>query len=171
MPALSIFETIARAPHFTRLPTPWPRGPLRQRTATLYPMLGILGVTILLPRVGLAGIRLAIRRLLDPPSRAAMSDAKGPLARKADICAKIFDEAKRLVRIGEFGEPLDHLVFRACELLDDVDEVLVALHPVRNASEFATAAALHRELEQIQAAIPVPSRGQGPRRRLAVNDR
>ena len=107
-------------------------------------------------------MRLAARWLLDPPSRAAKSVANGSLARKAEICAKILAEARRLVRIGQLGAPLNQLVFRACELLDDLDEVLVALHPARNGGEFAMAAALHRELEQIQAAIPVPNRGRPP---------
>jgi hypothetical protein len=34
-----------------------------------------------------------------------------------------------------------------------MDEVLVALHPTRNAADFAAAATLHRELEEIEAAI------------------
>jgi hypothetical protein len=105
-------------------------------------------------------MRLAARWLLDPPSRAAMSVASGSVTRKAEICAKVLAEARRLVRIGQHGPTLNQLVFRACELLDDMDEVLVALHPVRNGGEFAIAAALHRELEQIQATIPAPYRGR-----------
>ncbi len=88
------------------------------------------------------------------------TDANGVLARKADLCASILAEARRLVRIGQFEAPLNQLVFRACELLEDVDEVLVALHPIRDGGAFAVAAGLHRELEQIQAAIPAASRGR-----------
>jgi hypothetical protein len=109
-------------------------------------------------RIGFVGVRLAIRRLLDSTSRDATSVTNRPLAREAEICARNLAEARRFVRIGEFGPPLNHLVFRACEILDGMDELLVALHPARNGDEFAMAAALHRELEQIQAAIPVASR-------------
>ncbi len=80
--------------------------------------------------------------------------ANGSVTRKAEVCDKVLAEARRLVRIGQHGPILNQLVFRACELLDDMDEELVLLHPVRNGGEFAIAAALHRELEQIQAAIP-----------------
>jgi len=88
------------------------------------------------------------------------SSANGPLAHQVDMCASILTEARQLVRIGQFGAPLKQLVFRACELLDDMDEVLLALHPVRNSGDFAVAAALHRQLEQIQAAIPAARRGR-----------
>jgi hypothetical protein len=98
----------------------------------------------------------------DQPSMAAMSVADGSFARNADNCAKVLADAHRLVRISRFGPSLNQLLFRACELLDDMDEVLVALHPARNRAEFASAAALHRKLEQIQAAIPGPCRGRVP---------
>ena len=87
------------------------------------------------------------------------SSTNGPLALKADMCDTLLTEARRLVRIGQFEAPLNQLVFRACELLDDMDEVLLALHPVRNSGDFAVAAALHRQLEHIQAAIPAARRG------------
>lgn len=109
-------------------------------------------------RIGLIGMHRGARKSLDLPSHATFSDAS--LARKADICARILAEAHRLVRMGQLGAPLNQLVFRACELLDDLDEVLVALHPARNRVDFAAAAALHRELEQIQAAIPDQNRGR-----------
>ena len=75
-----------------------------------------------------------------------------------DICARTLVEAARLVRLGQLGPLLEQRISRACEVLDDIDDVLITLSPERNGAEFATAAALHRELEQIQAAIPVPLR-------------
>ena len=95
-------------------------------------------------------------------SMAAMSVADGSFARNAGICAKALADAHRLVRVNRFGSSLGQLLFRASELLDDMDEVLVGLHPERNGAEFASAAALHRKLEQIRAAIPIPCRGRVP---------
>jgi hypothetical protein len=109
-------------------------------------------------RIGSIGGASRGKKLLDPPPQDAWVGVGLALARKADLCAEVLAEARRLVRIGRFGAPLNQLVFRARELLEDLDEVLVALHPARNAGEFSAAAALHRELEKIQAAIPAPGR-------------
>ncbi len=76
------------------------------------------------------------------------------------MCASILSDAQRLVRIGQFDTRLNQFVYHACELLDDMDEVLVSLHPVRDAADFTTAAGLHRVLEQIQAAIPSVNRAR-----------
>lgn len=80
--------------------------------------------------------------------------AQTALARKAHACDRVLAEARRLVRTRQPGPGLDQSLFRACELLDEMDEMLVVLHPARNGEEFAIVAALHRDLEQIQAAIP-----------------
>ena len=48
------------------------------------------------------------------------------------------------------GGPLQQLLNRACVLLDDVDEMLVALDPEQDADRFACASALRRELKIIQ---------------------
>jgi hypothetical protein len=110
-----------------------------------------------------------MRKLPNPPAQFALGDANSTLARKAELCAQILAEAQRLVRIGQFGAPLNQLVLRACELVEDMDEVLVALDPVRSGGDFTMAAALHRELEQIQAAISSHVATSRPRRKPAAH--
>src|SRR6476620_5029378 len=78
---------------------------------------------------------------------------RGELARKADICAHALDEARKLSERGVYGPSLSQLVARAFELLDDIDEILVALDPTRDQHQFAIAAELHRQLERLEAAI------------------
>ena len=69
------------------------------------------------------------------------------------MCAEILGEAQRLSELGRFGPPINQLVIRASELLDDMDEILVGLDPTTNGPDFALAADLHREIEYVQAAI------------------
>ena len=113
-----------------------------------------------LPRIDWGGI-LAIGRLREDVPWSAPRTASDSLERSAHICATSLAEAGRLVRMGQWGAPLDERISRACDVLDDIDDVLVTLCPQQNGAEFATAAALHRELEQIQAAIPVLGRPRG----------
>jgi hypothetical protein len=87
------------------------------------------------------------------PRSGTIGDIPLDLTRKADICAKVLAEARKLSQAGQFGTLPNQLVVRAGELLDDMDEILVALDPARNRTSFALAAALHRELEQVQAAL------------------
>ena len=74
------------------------------------------------------------------------------LARKANICSKVVAEARRHVQAGRFGAPLGQLFARACELLEEMDELLVSFRPERDWREFAMTAALHRQIEEIQSA-------------------
>jgi hypothetical protein len=87
-------------------------------------------------------------------------DATRAFEQKAQTCARILGEAEKLARIGALGAPLLLLVFRANDILDDLDELLLTRHPLRDKAAFAEAAALHRQLERIQAAIPSSIRGQ-----------
>jgi hypothetical protein len=87
------------------------------------------------------------------PRSGTIGDTPPELARKSDICAKVLAEARKLAQAGQFGSLPIQLVVRAGELLDDMDEILVALDPARNLASFAIAAALHRELEQVQATL------------------
>ena len=80
-------------------------------------------------------------------------NAHPDLARNADICARVLAGARRLSEARRFGAPLDQLARRAGDLLDDIDETLVALDPATDGASFAVAAKLHRELEHVQAAI------------------
>lgn len=68
---------------------------------------------------------------------------------KASTCRVAFHEARRLALIGAFASPLRKLVATAEELLDDLDDLLLALHPVRDAGEFARAASLHRAMDEL----------------------
>ena len=90
---------------------------------------------------------------LQPRLSGAHGDVPSDLERQAGLCAKVLAEARRLSSEGIFGAPLYRVVFRAGELLDDLDEILVDLDPVSDGPSFALAAKLHRELEQLQASI------------------
>jgi hypothetical protein len=80
-------------------------------------------------------------------------DVRPDLASKADICAKVLAEARKLSLAGQVGTLPNPLVVRASELLDDMDEILLALDPVRNRPSFAIAATLHRELAYVQSTL------------------
>lgn len=75
------------------------------------------------------------------------------VVRKADLCTDVLAEARRLSQLGKYGQPLNAQVERARDLLDGIDEMLVVLKPEENGRQFALAANLHRELEQIETAI------------------
>jgi len=75
------------------------------------------------------------------------------LARKVHLCASAIIEAQRMSQREDSRTLLNQLVARASDLLDDIDELLVRLDPHRDSLSFATAARLHRDLEQIQAGI------------------
>ena len=130
-------------------------------------MFGILGVTIRLLLRGFEDRRFATRsplrldrRRLDRCHLIGVTEAA--VARKAHACDRILAEARRLVRTRQLGPPLDQSLLRACELLDDIDDMLVVLDPALNDEEFAMAAALHRDLEQIQAVIAARHRVHMP---------
>ncbi len=116
-------------------------------------MFGILGVTIRLLLRGLEDRRFATRSPPPLDRCRLIGVTEAAVARKAHACDRILAEARRLVRTRQLGPPLDQSLLRACELLDDIDDMLVVLHPALNDEEFAMAAALHRDLEQIQALI------------------
>lgn len=79
--------------------------------------------------------------------------------RLAELCAGALAESRRLVVRENFGAPLGQLLARATDVLDRIDEVLVGLDPQRDSQAFARAAALHRELEAVQARVPAVYRG------------
>ena len=98
------------------------------------------------------------------PRSGTIGDTPPELTRKSDICAKVLAEARKLAQAGQFGSLPIQLVVRAGELLDDMDEILVALDPAMNRECFALAAALHRELEQVQATLTNLRKGRGTSR-------
>lgn len=72
---------------------------------------------------------------------------------KANVCRLVLSEARRLAEGERFGAALAQLIARTDDLLDEMDEILIGLHPVRSAREFCLVAALHRDLEHLQAMI------------------
>jgi hypothetical protein len=88
------------------------------------------------------------------PRRASCVD----LLRRANVCSGELTEAQALAAQGAFGPRLRELLIRACEVLDEIDEVLVALHPVGDSAAFGRVAALHRRLEAIQSIVPTAER-------------
>ena len=73
---------------------------------------------------------------------------------KAELCGSVLTEAGRQIAAHRFGPLLSQLLGRACDLLDEMDEALVRLDPVREHEAFARSAALHRDLEAIQSLVP-----------------
>src|SRR5947199_1022113 len=86
-----------------------------------------------------------------PDPRRAWRDE---LWREANLCAGALVEARRLVSTAIFGAGFGRVLARACDLLDQMDEVLIGLHPGRDCETFSRVAALHRELEEIQSLVP-----------------
>lgn len=86
------------------------------------------------------------------------ADATEDMARKAALCANVLDEARKLALNGSLGALLNQLVQRAGELLEDIDEMLDALHPAVGKRPLAAATALHREFEDVQATMLMQKR-------------
>jgi hypothetical protein len=83
------------------------------------------------------------------------------VGRRADVCSAALAGALKLALQGT-AEPLcDRLLARACNLLDEVDEILLRLDPRQDHATFARVATLHRELESIQALSRNVSRAVG----------
>jgi len=90
--------------------------------------------------------------------KAAPDSEVAPPTSSVAFCDVLLVEARSRIRSGQFDARLDELVFLAGEILDDLDTVLLKLSPLHDAPEFATAARLHRDLEQVQSAIPPAKR-------------
>ena len=78
---------------------------------------------------------------------------------RADFCSGTLSEARRLVTKSAFGSTLSGLLARACDVLDDMDEILITLNPREHREAYLRAAELHRALEEIQASVPRQFRG------------
>ena len=94
-----------------------------------------------------------------PDRRANQPD---DLEHYADLCSRLLREARSLVYAGTFGPALSGLLARASDLLDDIDEFLIALDPLQDSEAYLCAAELHRALEEIQARVPPPLRRWRP---------
>jgi hypothetical protein len=97
-------------------------------------------------------------RLPRSPGRTSLPDDRrvpdGEFEPYADLCSGVLREARSLASIGMFGPPLARLLARGSDLLDDIDEFLVALDPLRDCDAYLRAAELHRALEEVQARLP-----------------
>ena len=96
---------------------------------------------------------------------AQITDAE--FARKAELCANVLVEARRLARSGWAGPPLNQLVARAAELQDDMNEILAALDPTSSGPGSVIAAALRRELALVRAKAGMDGRDYPPPARTA----
>lgn len=102
--------------------------------------------------ITLVRIAAAIAGRSPVPARADAPEARVP--RVAIACEAVLARARQESAAGSPSGRTAPLVALARELLDDLDDHLVALHPVRDAAAFALAARLHRKLAWIEAAIP-----------------
>ncbi len=91
--------------------------------------------------------------------------------RLANLCARAAAEARRLVTRELFGPTLAQLLGRVSDILDEIDDVLMGLDPDHDGDAFARAAALHRELEAIQARVPREHRRMLCRTTAATRER
>jgi hypothetical protein len=89
---------------------------------------------------------LSMRSVSDTADSASLS-----FARKEGICAAALIEARRLADDGRFGATFSQLLERARDLLEELDELVVALRSAGRRREDSAAAALHRQLESLQA--------------------
>ncbi len=101
-----------------------------------------------------------LRKLAERTSDLVPDYVRGAIATKAAICGDVLDEARKLSQPGRHGPALHQLISRACDLLDEIDEMLVALDPISDGFPFAAAAALHRQLEHLQAGMTAERRAQ-----------
>jgi hypothetical protein len=86
--------------------------------------------------------------------------APGAFEHYADLCSGVLREAGSLAAAGRYGPALSGLLARASDLLDDIDEFLVAMNPLHDGEAYLSAAELHRALEEIQARLPRRFRGR-----------
>ena len=77
----------------------------------------------------------------------------------AGLCASALREARRLVTTLSYGAVLEQTIARAYDLFDEIDELLLRLHPARDHEAFVRVARLHRQFEEIQSLIPSARRG------------
>ncbi len=75
-------------------------------------------------------------------------------------CSDILREAGRVLQAGRSESRVQRLVNRAVDMLDELDETLIALDPIRDGGTFALAAALHRDLEHLQSALATHRRSR-----------
>lgn len=68
-------------------------------------------------------------------------------------CAEMLAESTRRLKDDRCDSQVHQMIARAGDILDELDEVLISLDPVRDGATFGLAAALHRDLEHAQALL------------------
>lgn len=83
-------------------------------------------------------------------------DASGhpDLDRRFRLCGETLDDAEARLAAGAGSALLAQLVHRATDLLDEIDEILLALDVRRQHAAFMRAAYLHRRLADLLAQVP-----------------
>ncbi len=95
----------------------------------------------------------ALKKLTDAQAILPLAVLRAEIARKADVCASVLDQARKLVYAGKDLPQIDRKIARVVELLDEIDETLVVLDPRSNTYSFSLIARIHRELEDVQAQL------------------
>ena len=107
-----------------------------------------------------AGNLLRITRSPAEPRPDLCRVPEDKFAQYADLCSGVLREARNLAAAGKYGWALSGLLARASDLLDDIDDFLIAMNPLRDGEAYLYAAELHRALEEIQARLPRQFRGR-----------
>lgn len=76
------------------------------------------------------------------------------LATKVELCRNALKQVRRLASAEAFGPICGQLLARASEVIDELDEALGFADPHRDCEWFASAASLHRELEDTLSLVP-----------------
>jgi hypothetical protein len=79
---------------------------------------------------------------------------------KAARCAGALKEAQQLVAARSYGPLLKQTLARTYDLFDEIDEILLGLHPAQDHEAFVRVAGLHRQFEEIQSLIPRTERAK-----------
>ena len=76
---------------------------------------------------------------------------RAELMRKADLCAAALFEARRISAAAMFGELYAQLVARIADMLDELDETLLALDHRSDRAGYERVVALHAGFEELEA--------------------
>jgi len=93
-----------------------------------------------------------------PTSRDGHALSRAELDRKADLCWNVLGRAEGRAAATPGSVVYVQLVHRAIDLLDEIDEILLALHVGRDHVAFVRAAELHRRLEIALSQVPTARR-------------
>jgi hypothetical protein len=75
---------------------------------------------------------------------------RAELMRKSELCASALHEARRLSGAAMFGALYSQLDSRIGDMLDELDEALVALDHTQDRGAFERVSALHRGYEEMK---------------------